>query len=278
MIFRTDLAVERREMIGERIPDGVIFEEIVSGETKTTKIRIINENGERALNKPKGRYVTVDISPAANLTDEKNEAVDTLSRSIEELIPPEGLVFVAGLGNENITPDALGPLTVNRILATRHISESSDGLGLPKLREVAAISTGVLGQTGMETGEILSSICEKIKPAAVIVVDALATGSAKRLGNTVQITDTGICPGSGVGNSRKKLDSTTLNTSVISVGVPTVIDASTLCDSDEGENKKMMVTPRDIDRIIDEMSSLLALSINLALQKNLTQKDIFALV
>ena len=204
--------------------------------------------------------------------------MDTLSRSIEELIPPEGLVFVAGLGNENITPDALGPLTVNRILATRHISESSDGLGLPKLREVAAISTGVLGQTGMETGEILSSICEKIKPAAVIVVDALATGSAKRLGNTVQITDTGICPGSGVGNSRKKLDSTTLNTSVISVGVPTVIDASTLCDSDEGENKKMMVTPRDIDRIIDEMSSLLALSINLALQKNLTQKDIFALV
>ncbi|MBO4338473.1 MAG: GPR endopeptidase [Clostridia bacterium] len=278
MVFRTDLAVERREMTPGEIPDGVVFEESDSLGIKTTKIEITNENGEKALDKPKGRYITVELDDFFSAKGDCDAAVNAVSGSIGELLSPDGLVLVAGLGNENITPDALGPLCVNRIFATRHISEKSGQLGLPELREVAAISTGVLGQTGMETGEILSSICEKIKPSAVIVIDALATGSAKRLGKTVQITDTGICPGSGVGNSRKKLDSRTLGTTVISIGVPTVIDASTLCGKKETDTEKMMVTPRDIDRIIDEMSSFLALSINLALQKNLSPEDIYALV
>jgi len=278
MIFRTDLALERRELIGERIPDGVVFNQYEDGDIKTTKIEIINENGERALGKPKGKYITVETGDFLPKSGEENPVIDALSLSLGEMLSDEGLVLVAGLGNENITPDALGPLTVDRILATRHISEKSEQLGLPELRQVAAISTGVLGQTGMETEEILNSICEKIKPSAVIVVDALATGSAKRLGKTVQISDTGICPGSGVGNSRKRIDSQTLGTRVISVGVPTVIDASTLCNNDEKETESMMVTPRDIDRIIDEMSNLLACSINIALQRNLTLKDIFALV
>ncbi len=278
MVFRTDLAVERREMTPGEIPDGVVFEESDSLGIKTTKIEITNENGEKALDKPKGRYITVELDDPFSAKGDCDAAVNAVSGSIGELLSPDGLVLVAGLGNENITPDALGPLCVNRIFATRHISEKSGQLGLPELREVAAISTGVLGQTGMETGEILSSICEKIKPSAVIVIDALATGSAKRLGKTVQITDTGICPGSGVGNSRKKLDSRTLGTTVISIGVPTVIDASTLCGKKETDTEKMMVTPRDIDRIIDEMSSFLALSINLALQKNLSPEDIYALV
>ncbi|MCR4563236.1 MAG: GPR endopeptidase [Clostridiales bacterium] len=278
MVFRTDLAVERREMTPGEIPDGVVFEESDSLGIKTTKIEITNENGEKALDKPKGRYITVELDDSFSAKGDCDAAVNAVSGSIGELLSPDGLVLVAGLGNENITPDALGPLCVNRIFATRHISEKSGQLGLPELREVAAISTGVLGQTGMETGEILSSICEKIKPSAVIVIDALATGSAKRLGKTVQITDTGICPGSGVGNSRKKLDSRTLGTTVISIGVPTVIDASTLCGKKETDTEKMMVTPRDIDRIIDGMSSFLALSINLALQKNLSPEDIYALV
>ena len=277
MIFRTDLAVERREMIGDRIPDGVNFDELTEGSVRTTRIVITNENGEKALGKPKGKYITVEINDEV-LPAEKNPALNSVSDSLRDLIPDDGLVLVAGLGNENITPDALGPLTVNRILATRHISETSGQLGLPELRQVAAISTGVLGQTGMETGEIIGSICKMISPCAVIVIDALATGSVKRLGKTVQISDTGICPGSGVGNSRKKLDSDTLGTKVVSIGVPTVIDASTLCDGEDNGTEKMMVTPRDIDRIIDEMSAFIALCINHSLQRNLSLEDLHALV
>lgn len=281
MFFRTDLAVERREMIGERVPDGVSFEEIIDGDVKTTVIKITNENGEKALSKPVGEYITVEFGALPVEADENSEALNALKESIEKLLPESGTVLVAGLGNENITPDALGPKTVEKILATRHISDKSDSFGLPELRNVAAISTGVLGQTGMETAEIIKAICEKIKPAAVIAVDALATGSAKRLGRAVQISDTGISPGSGVNNSRSRLDETTLGTKVISVGVPTVIDALTLCPNmkkSEAGEENMMVTPRNIDSVINSMSLVLASSINLALQKNLSLSDIMALV
>ena len=278
MTLRTDLAVERREMTGDKIPDGVSFEELEEGNVKTTKIEITNKNGEDVLGKPKGKYITVEIEGDLSSGSDEKDAVNALSDALRELIDENGLVLVAGLGNENITPDALGPLTVNRILATRHISEKIGQLGLPELRQVAAISTGVLGQTGMETGEIIGSICKTLSPSAVIAVDALATVSAKRLGRTVQISDTGICPGSGVGNSRKRLDSSTLGTKVISIGVPTVIDASVLCDCQDEGTEKMMVTPRDIDAIIDRMSRLISSCINLALQKNLTPEDVSALV
>ena len=278
MTLRTDLAVERREMTGDKIPDGVSFEELEEGNVKTTKIEITNKNGEDVLGKPKGKYITVEIEGDLSSGSDEKDAVNALSDALRELIDENGLVLVAGLGNENITPDALGPLTVNRILATRHISEKIGQLGLPELRQVAAISTGVLGQTGMETGEIIGSICKTLSPSAVIAVDALATVSAKRLGRTVQISDTGICPGSGVGNSRKRLDSSTLGTKVISIGVPTVIDASALCDCQDEGTEKMMVTPRDIDAIIDRMSRLISSCINLALQKNLTPEDVSALV
>ncbi len=270
MLPRTDLAVERRELIGEKIPDGVRFDEITDGETKTTKIEIKNENGEKALGKPKGRYYTVEFKNCAAPTDENDPQLKAVISLFDELLPEDGTVLVAGLGNEQITPDALGPRTVNGVFATRHITDKSDQLGLPALRQVAAVSTGVLGQTGMETVEILKAVCEKIKPSAVIVIDALASAGTKRLGRTVQITDTGICPGSGVGNSRARIDRRTLDTTVISVGVPTVIDASSLC-REEGQNvEQMMVTPRNIDSIISDMSRLLSMSINMSLQKNLS--------
>ena len=284
MDFRTDLALERREMIGEKIPRGVKFDEIISGNTKTTVIDIFDENGEKALGKPKGRYITVEFEHQLPGTDAETEELKDFSDRLSEMLSTDGLVLVAGLGNESITPDALGPETVKRIFATRHISENGVSLGLPELRQVAAISTGVLGQTGMEAGEVLFAVCEKIKPSAVIVIDALAAGNVKRLGSTVQLSDTGICPGSGVGNSRKRIDRETLGVPVISIGVPTVVDALTLISSycqenvKREENEPMIVTPRDIDSLILSMSKFLSAGINLALQKNLTLSDILCLV
>lgn len=278
VFLRTDLAVERRELIGKKIPDGVLFDEIIDGEIKTTKIEIINENGAKALQKPEGKYYTIEFETVTMPIYEKDVQTKAVLYALDELLPPDGTVLVAGLGNENITPDALGPQTVNGVFATRHITDKNEQFGLPELRQVAAISTGVLGQTGMETVEMLKAVTEKIKPSAVIVIDALATMSAKRLGKTVQLTDTGICPGSGVGNSRARIDEKTLGAKVISIGVPTVIDANTFCQSEKDKNAgQMMVTPRNIDSIITDMSRLLSISINLSLQKNLTLSDLNSL-
>ena len=270
---RTDLAIERRELIGEKIPDGVRFDEIIDGEIKTTKIKITNQNGAEALNKPIGRYYTVEFDTVSPLTDGEDERLEAIKILLDELLPGNGPVLVAGLGNVNITPDALGPKTADGVFATRHISDKTEQLSLPALRQVAVISTGVLGQTGMETVEILKAVSERIKPSAVIAVDALAAAGVKRLCRTVQLTDTGICPGSGVGNSRARIDSETLGCPVISIGVPTVIDAGSLCGN-EKEAACMMVTPRDIDSVINGMSGLISACINTSLQKNLSFSEI----
>jgi spore protease len=283
MIPRTDLAVERRELLGDRVPAGVRFDEIISGNVKTTVIEIISPEGERALSKPQGRYITVETDNTAGEIDEKNEALNALKESLDSLLPESGCVLVAGLGNVKITPDALGPETVDRIFATRHLGSQTEKFGLPQLRQVSAVSTGVMGQTGMETVEMLTALTEKIQPSAVIVVDALAAANTKRIGNTFQLSDVGLSPGSGVGNSRKRIDRSTLGVPVIAVGVPTVVDASSLVFSrdrnqDETIDGSLMVTPREIDRIIADVSRLLAFAINLSLQKNLSLSDLLALV
>ena len=191
-----------------------------------------------------------------------DELIDAVAQELSRLLPSEGTVLAAGLGNTNITPDALGPKFIGGVFVTRHLKrELCEQLGLGRLRPVAAIAPGVLGQTGVETGELLLGAVNVIKPCAVIVVDALAARKLGRLGSTVQISDSGIIPGSGVGNSRAEISRKTLGVPVISVGVPTVVDAHTLARDVSGNNTnepaedaKMMVTPKEIDLLIERCS------------------------
>jgi spore protease len=223
--------------------------------------------------------------------------MEALAEEIKKLLPKEGLVLIAGLGNYQVTPDALGPKTASLTFATRHIQgEIARSTGLDGLRPVAVLAPGVLGQTGMETGEILASLCKELKPSAVIVVDAMASRKTERVGTTIQICDTGISPGSGVGNARPQLNSETLGVPVIAMGVPTVVDAKTLAadlamqsgaqesaveklqNSAEPHGTAMIVTPREIDLLIERAAKLLSLAINTALHPDFTPEDFALLV
>ena len=207
----------------------------------------------------------------------------TICDEIRKLIP-EGNALICGIGNEKITPDALGPDCISHILATRHIGEElAKSIGFDNLRSVTAISPGVLGQTGIETGEVIKAVIDKTKPDFVIAVDALASRTIKRLGKTVQISDTGIVPGGGVGNARNELSKKTLGIPVVSVGVPTVVDANTLIN-DIAENdivyngaKQMIVTPKEIDLLIARSSRLISHAINLALQEDIDEDTLLML-
>ena len=283
MLRRTDLALEQRETAGDC--PGIESDEEQRDGIKITRIRIVDEQGERAVGKPMGNYITVEADSLEGETDGTCRKV--ISDELAQLLPGEGTVLVAGLGNFDITPDALGPKTASQIFATRHIDGNTvEKLGISSLRPVCVLSPGVLGKTGIETAEIIRAVADKIKPSAVVAVDALAARELSRLGRTVQISDTGICPGSGVGNSRKEISQKRLGVPVIAVGVPTVVDAETLAEELTGkpsETKsqkeyKMMVTPREIDSVIDHAADLVALSINCALQKELSAEEICLLI
>ena len=301
MILRTDLAIELQEMLQGKQYSGIETQEQSIDSAKITRTTITNEEGKRVLKKPKGRYVTVEVPPFSDDAELFDGRLTAISQELKLLLPSEGLILVAGLGNSTITPDALGPKAVSMILATRHIGgEFARSIGLEGLRPVATVIPGVLGQTGMETGEIISGVVKEIKPAAVIVIDALASRRLARLGCTVQMSDTGISPGSGVGNQRKEISLNTIGIPVISIGVPTVVDAVTLaCDlvysgekNDDEENAKeeevkksveprgakMIVTPREIDLLVERAARLIGMGINCALQTKIAPEDILALV
>lgn len=292
MSFRTDLALETRELLGTNIP-GIKHNERMEGNIKITNIEILNDSASQSLKKPKGKYVTIEFPTLTDNFQHSDKRIEIVSKEIASLIPNKGLALVVGVGNTDITPDALGPKATSYILATRHIKgELARSTGLDKLRPVSAIFPGVLGQTGIETSEFITSIVNKLKPSCVIIIDALASKQAKHLGCTIQISNTGITPGSGVGNSRPQINKDTLNVPVISIGVPTVVDASTLAYSLINEDKApenlnevisphgsdMMVTPREIDLLIERASKLIGLSINCALQKDFSAEDIYLLV
>lgn len=292
MSFRTDLALETRELLGTNIP-GIKHNERMEGNIKITNIEILNDSASQSLKKPKGKYVTIEFPTLTDNFQHSDKRIEIVSKEIASLITNKGLVLVVGVGNTDITPDALGPKATSYILATRHIKgELARSTGLDKLRPVSAIFPGVLGQTGIETSEFITSIVNKLKPSCVIIIDALASKQAKHLGCTIQISNTGITPGSGVGNSRPQINKDTLNVPVISIGVPTVVDASTLAYSLINEDKApenlnevisphgsdMMVTPREIDLLIERASKLIGLSINCALQKDFSAEDIYLLV
>ncbi len=287
MNFRTDLALERQELLKEETPQGVKSETYEKNEVVFTKISITDENGAKNLGKPIGRYITAEIPSLmkAPVLDEK--PITAISDELRELIPEEGSVLVVGLGNTDITPDAVGPESVEMVLATRHITrELSESIGLGNLRPVAGFIPGVLGKTGIETAESIKGLVNSIKPCAVIVIDALAARKLRRLGNTVQMSDTGIVPGSGVGNARAAVNEETLGVPVISIGVPTVVDAETLVNDltddkkeiSRKENKEMIITPREIDLVVERASKIIAVSINKALQPHLTVDEILMLV
>ncbi|MBR0414968.1 MAG: GPR endopeptidase [Clostridia bacterium] len=287
MAFRTDLAVELKPDIDKKT-GGVSAHREHYGEMEITTIVVENEIGERLLGKPKGMYISISLPPFLDDADSPM-AQSMIAARLRKLLPKKsGTALVVGLGNRAVTPDALGPQTVERVLATRHIREELGEVeGLEDLQPVAVLSPGVLGKTGIETLELIRGAVQTVKPAFVIAVDAFAARESERLGNTVQLASSGICPGSGVGNSRKALDQNSLGVPVISIGVPTVVDAATLLADTAGESaaarakpfgKEMFVTPREIDMIIERASKLLARALNAVLQPAYSAEQIQSLM
>ena len=269
---RTDLALEQREMLSS-LPEGVDCEETKKGDAVITKITVKDKLGAATLNKPMGTYLTVEVPP---FTDSLNndELISTITENLSELIPKKGSALIVGLGNRDITPDALGPKTAAGILATRQIGPELQRIaGIEGIRSVSVLAPGVLGQTGIEVFTLLHALIEEIKPCFLIVIDALASRYLKRLGCTVQMSDSGIEPGAGVGNARKEISRNTLGIPVIAIGVPTVVDAATLVTDLTGGNGKiaepdgrqMIVTPREVDLLISRAAALIADCINRAL-------------
>lgn len=236
-MVRTDLAVEAKESFEEDNVEikGVIIDESYKEEQdiKITRVVIENENGAKAMGKPMGNYVTLE---APNMVvpdqDYHREISKELAEQIKKLIPleKEVSVLIVGLGNREVTPDSLGPNVVENLLITRHVVREygKEALGKNKVNIISGIVPGVMAQTGMETLEIVKGVVDETKPDYVIAIDALAARSTKRLNRTIQITDTGINPGSGVGNHRNGLNLESLNVPVIAIGIPTVVDAATI--------------------------------------------------
>lgn len=276
MNARTDLAIEKDSFISGDRPKGIRRKVFETEKTKVTKISVLDKEAADVIGKPVGEYITVELDEFSYDTELLDDRMKSISTQILSLLPKgDGTVLVAGIGNKDITPDALGPRCAEGIFSTRHItSELAEEIGLDFLNPVCSLATGVLGQTGIETGEIIKSVADAIKPKAVIVIDALAAAGLERLGRTVQITDTGITPGSGVGNKRAEISKNTLGVPVIAIGVPTVVDAVTLARAMTGnktatenaEAQNMMVTPREIDVMIERAAKLIALCVNCALQ------------
>lgn len=293
--IRTDLALELSEDVKDTSSDNGIEVEsssICNGMIKETVIKINSPKGESLLGKPMGIYITIEGNELNDFDEDIHKSFSgVLSSHLGNLIRNSNKVLVVGLGNRLVTPDALGPLVVDNLFVTRHLIR--EGIICDSI-ELSAISPGVMAQTGIETLDILKSICEKIKPDVIIAIDALAAREPNRLGNTIQICDTGISPGSGVGNDRAKLDYDTLGVKVIAVGVPTVISVPSLisqtmdeiinffvskpgkekleltevekynlsCDFLEDKLISMFVTPKNIDEFVKRISFTISEAIN----------------
>ena len=282
MNIRTDLALERADFSKKGL-NGVFFLEEEKENVTISRLVIETDEAAKKLKKPIGKYTTLTLPRFTKCGSLDLVAVNVFAKEIRRLLPTKTeSVLVAGLGNTAITSDSLGPEVAKKIIATRHIpKEMKKELSLGKLLPVSVIAPGVLGQTGVETGEILLGLVERIKPTSVIVVDALAARSISRLGCTVQLSNTGICPGSGVGNSRKEISEKTLGIPVVSVGVPTVVDINTLLYDmgvEKSSNSDMIVTPKEVDMMIDRAAEMLAVGINSALQASLSLEDIMGLI
>ena len=266
--MRTDLALEERESFdgsGVEI-HGVEVEESCDEErdVRLTRVKIVSERGAREMGKSRGTYLTLEAPGLASPDEDYHREVsEVIADLLRELTGTAESVLVAGLGNRDVTPDALGPQAVSNLMITRHLIREygREMMGMDGCCVVSGIVPGVMAQTGMETSEILQGIIEETRPDLLIVIDALAARSTRRLGRTVQITDTGIQPGSGVGNHRGSLTKESLGIPVIAIGVPTVVEAAAIVYDAQGNCEKMpphlngmFVTPKNIDEMIKQLS------------------------
>lgn len=316
--IRTDLALEANEMHREQKKfdiEGVKVIERMEEGVKITTVKVLNEIAEKTLGKSKGDYITIDIPEFTVYDGKLMESVSNVfGKFLKDMlkVKNDDLVLVVGLGNKSVTPDALGPKVVEKLMITRHLRDVMPDVIDDSVVSVSAIAPGVLGITGIETLEIIKSLVDKIKPQLVICIDALAARKTQRVNRTIQISDTGISPGSGVHNHRKSITYDTLGVKVVSIGVPTVVDASTiandtidlLLDKMIEQSKKgkefynmlkeindddrevlireilypqlgdFLVTPKEIDVMIESLSKIIANGVNIALQPNMTVEEI----
>ncbi|MBP3888788.1 MAG: GPR endopeptidase [Cellulosilyticum sp.] len=320
---RTDLAIEISDVLkldqaeDYQIPGVEITEKsIEEGEVKVTRVRILDEEGENQMGKPKGDYITIECPGIKQNNPSLHEKViDLLAQSITSLLPEHENrplnVLIIGLGNRFATPDTLGPKVANQVFVTRHVALKAPELIEDDVAHLSSFAPSVMGLTGIETAEIIRGVAENVKPDCIIAIDALAARSVSRINSTIQISDTGISPGAGVGNKRKELNETTIGCKVIAIGVPTVVDTATLVSDTLSEIAKLMakeadhsplfdilkeashddhyhlvkealgdeikelfVTPKEIDEIMEYLSSIISNGINIAVHPCMTLKDI----
>lgn len=282
--LRTDLAAEQHELNAEKgVDDGIIISERTVNGISVSEALVKEGEGESKSGRRAGVYITLDTGkPWHKSKDERLLLSHTVKELIKPLLPEgDGGVLVAGLGNEAITSDAIGPQTVGALVVSHHMKSLNHALYQSLgFGDVAAIAPGVLGQTGIESARLIKAVCDSIKPRCVIAIDALAARSLKRLGTTVQISSSGIAPGSGVGGGREELSVQTLGVPVIGIGVPTVVDARTIAIELTGEEAEgfepFFVTPKDTDLIIRTQSKLLSHALNLALHGDVDNIDEYA--
>ena len=310
MLFRTDMADERRDVYkkANKLEDeieGIECEtEDLKDEIRVTRVKILNEKGEEALNKKKGNYITIDVKKITNLPEEKqNNIINSISKEVKSLInihiKEDAEVLVVGLGNGNLVADALGTKVIENIEVTRHIKKYCPEFLNEDEREISAIAPGVMGLTGIETLEVVKGIVDNVKPKILIVIDSLASRSIERISKSIQISDTGIIPGGGVGNARKGLTKESLGIPVIAIGIPTAVETAVIVNdaldlfisklqdearSNEYLNKlkeednyeeikealvpgnyNLIVTPKEIDELADDMALLVSEGINMSL-------------
>ena len=287
MRYRTDLALEGVEELknsgvkpGEK--DGIVVKkEEIDEDIRVTTVS--NLKGEALVGRPMGRYVTMEVQGLMEGEDALTErAAKALSAELSKLVSHryDLKVLIIGLGNEKVTPDSLGPVTVSKVKITRHLFKMFDCDGDEEMSNVCGLAPGVTAVTGMETADLIQKTVELAKPDVVIAIDALAARNIERVSTTIQISDTGISPGAGMGNMRKNLNEQTLGTKVIAIGVPTVIDSKTvILEAAEamnipelqvqsylsGRNMDMVVTSTDIDFIIKAFSDIIAKAVNYTL-------------
>lgn len=316
--IRTDLAIESREIYrgqeNREIP-GVEVDVDNDEDITITRVKVVEDVGAKLIGKPKGNYITIEVPRLKeNDKDLQEDVSRALAGELARLVKlnDKSVILVVGLGNWNVTPDALGPTVVDHLLVTRHIKEYIPEQIDEGVRSVCAVAPGVLGITGIETSEIIRGIVDRIKPDLVIAIDSLASRKMERISTTIQLADTGINPGSGVGNNRKELSRESLGVPVVAIGVPMVVDAATMAsdtidlviDSLMDQSKKdsefyhmlkdmnkedkyklinevltpfignMMVTPKEIDRLITDISKIIANGLNVALHPSIEMDDI----
>ena len=299
MDIRTDLAIEVGEMLGkDRMPDGVEVASADRAHTAVTRIEIRTDQAAEKMGKKKGRYVTVEVKEGeVNTLEIHHEVAEAVRDELLLYMEPLGdrpAVMAVGLGNRYITPDALGPKVVEKLVVTRHVRENPAAVDEidRRLGNICAIAPGVLGITGIETGEIIQGLADKVRPDILFAIDALAARKTSRINTTVQIADTGIVPGSGIGNRRMELSRESLGIPVISIGVPTVVDAMTLARDliEEATGGRIgrtleermertcgadtIVTPKNIDMTVERMAGAISNGLNMAVHRGFDFNDV----